>query len=87
MIVRKPKLHCSASAQWEYVLKLCVTKLPSTNIVIFRFCAVADELNDRIYTIGGADIAKRRSCRYYSVSTNTWDLCEDKNLQADTYVS
>ena len=57
------------------------------NIVIFRFCAVADELNDRIYTIGGADIAKRRSCRYYSVSTNTWDLCEDKNLQADTYVS
>ena len=54
-----------------------------------RFCAVADELNDRIYMVGGASspVARRKYCRYYRVSTNSWHGCTDATLTYDTYVS
>ena len=42
-----------------------------------RFCAVADELNDRIYMIAGASspTSRRKLCRYYEVSLNSWGDC------------
>ena len=52
-----------------------------------RFCAVADELNDRIYMVGGANNARRKLCKYYRVSTNSWHGCYDGTLTYDTYVS
>ena len=37
-----------------------------------RFCAVADEGNDRIYSIGGVTTEYRRLAYYYTVSKNSW---------------
>ena len=51
-----------------------------------RFCAVADELSDRIYMIaGGSNTNRRKLCRYYTVSSNTWGDCG--SLQNKTIVS
>ena len=55
--------------------------------IVPRFCAVADELNDRIYMIGGPKPWSKKQCRYYKVSTNTWHECVDKTLVEETYVS
>ena len=57
------------------------------NDFMTRFCAVADELNDRIYMIGGPKPWSKKQCRYYKVSTNTWHECVDKTLEEETYVS
>ena len=67
-------------------------KSKSSNImlhayIVTRFCAVADELNDRIYMIGGPKPWSKKQCRYYKVSTNTWHECVDKTLVEETYVS
>ena len=51
-----------------------------------RFCAVADELNDRIYMVGGATTARRKLCKYYRVSTNSWHGCNDGTLNYNAYV-
>ena len=51
-----------------------------------RFCAVADELSDRIYMIaGGSNTNRRKLCRYYTVSSNSWGDCG--SLQNKTIVS
>ena len=60
-----------------------VANLPYSN---HRFCAVADELSDRIYMIaGGSNTNRRKLCRYYTVSSNTWGDCG--SLQNKTIVS
>ena len=48
---------------------------------------MADELNDRIYMIGGPKLWSKKKCSYYEVSTNTWHECVDKTLVEETYVS
>lgn len=53
----------------------------------FRFCAVADEENDRIYMIGGVTTAVRYSVRYYKVSTNSWHNPTDTTTKYTIYVS
>ena len=58
-----------------------------TLFIMKRFCAVADELNDRIYMIGGPKPWSKKQCRYYKVSTDTWHECVDKTLAEETYVS
>ena len=60
---------------------------PQISCIVPRFCAVADELNDRIYMIGGPKPWSKKQCRYYKVSTNTWHECIDKTLVEETYVS
>ena len=41
-----------------------------------RFCAVADELNDKIYMIGGYYSHAYYQTRQYKVSTNTWQYMD-----------
>ena len=54
--------------------------------MLARFCAVADELSDRIYMIaGGSNTNRRKLCRYYTVSSNSWGDCG--SLQNKTIVS
>ena len=47
---------------------------------------MADELNDRIYMIGGTSTpqSRRKLCRYYEVSLNSWGDCG--TLDEKTYV-
>ena len=37
-----------------------------------RFCAVADEGHDRIYSLGGSTKAHRKNAYYYNVKANSW---------------
>ena len=37
-----------------------------------RFCAVADEGNDRIYSVGGVTTAYQKKAYYYNVRGNYW---------------
>ena len=47
---------------------------------------MADELSDRIYMIaGGSNTNRRKLCRYYTVSSNSWGDCG--SLQNKTIVS
>jgi len=59
-----------------------MANMPYTN---HRFCAVADEENDRIYMIGGSSTANRYQVRYYKVSTNSWHSPVDKTTKYYTY--
>ena len=52
--------------------------LPHVN---HRFCAVADEMNDLIYMIGGYHSHAYYQARQYKVSTNAWSTMPvDSNL-------
>ena len=55
-------------------------------IYFLRFCAVADEQNDRIYMIGGATSSRRQAVRYYRVSTNSWHSPTDSTTYWSVYV-
>ena len=48
-----------------------------------RHCVIADELNDRIYMIGG--VYRKRNTYYYKPSTNSWH--NRGNMYYDAYVS
>ena len=50
----------------------------------FRFCAIADEMNDIIYMIGGN--YQRRKARKYMVQSNSWVNMADGSLSYDARV-
>ena len=53
--------------------------------IFIRFCAVADELNDYIYMIGGYN--QRYKAYQYKISTNTWSGMSDSSTYYSVYVS
>ena len=57
--------------------------LKTFNGHFIRHCVVADELNDRIYMIGGVN--RRRNTYYYKPSSNSWHSMG--SLYYDSYVS
>ena len=57
--------------------------LKTFNDHFIRHCVVADELNDRIYMIGG--VYRRRNVYYYKPSTNSWH--SKGSMYYDSYVS
>ena len=52
---------------------------------MFRYCAVADELNGYIYMIGGVN--HRKDAWQYDVRTNAWSGMADSETAYSIYVS
>ena len=50
-----------------------------------RFCTVADELNDKIYMLGG--YYKTTKAYRYTISTNSWSAMWDSSLTKSSKVS
>ena len=53
-------------------------------VVFLRFCTVADELNDKIYMLGG--YYKTTKAYRYTISTNTWSAMWDSSLKKSSKV-
>ena len=49
-----------------------------------RFCTVADELNDKIYMLGG--YYKDNKAYIYTISSNSWSAMWDSSLRRDSKV-
>ena len=56
-----------------------------TNKLYLRFCTVADELNDKIYMLGG--YYKTTKAYIYTISTNSWSAMWDSSLKSSSKVS
>ena len=56
-----------------------------TNKLYLRFCTVADELNDKIYKLGG--YYKTTKAYIYTISTNSWSAMWDSSLKSSSKVS
>ena len=52
----------------------------------FRFCAVSDELNDKIYMIGGYYYDGKYKSYQYTVSTNSWSNMGNLYRAATVYI-
>ena len=50
-----------------------------------RFCTVSDELNDRIYMLGG--YYKTTKAYFYTISTNSWSAMYDSSLSKSSKVN